>query len=104
MAEIPKTPVGRHLGWVLDVLRSAPSAEEVGKHFSRTLLSQTPPETLVQILELRAGELRGFVLGRFEHEAQRELIAILERPDGSAYRLHVGVDDQRITQFSLTPV
>jgi hypothetical protein len=101
-AELPKTPVGRHLGWVLDALRSAPSADEVKRHFSRTFLAQTPADTLVQILELRGGELRGFVLDRFEREAQREVIAILVTGGGAEYRLAVAVDDQRITRLLIT--
>jgi hypothetical protein len=97
--ELPKTPVGRHLGWVLDVLRSAPNAAEVRKRFSPTFLSQTPAATLVQTLELRGGELRGFVLDGFTHQAQRELEAILRLPDGTMYRVGVAVDDQRITSL-----
>ena len=102
-AELPNTPVGRHLGWLLDALRRAPSADEVKRHFSRTFLTQTPPETLVQSLELRGGELRGFVLDHFEVDRQRELTAILSRPKGGAYRLAIEVDDQRITRLQITP-
>jgi ORF 12 gene product N-terminal len=97
--ELPKTPVGRHLGWVLDALREAPTTEDVRKRFSTTFLLQTPATTLVQTLELRAGELRGFVLDHFAHEAQRDLEAILRLPNGASYRLAIAVDDQRITSL-----
>jgi len=98
--ELPKTPVGRHLGWVLDALRSAPTPDEVRKRFSPAFLTQTPAETLVQALELRAGELRGFVLDAFAHEAQRDLEAVLRLPDGANVRLSIEVDDQRITSLA----
>jgi hypothetical protein len=100
--ELPKTPVGRHLGWVLDALRSHPSAEEVGKRFSRDFQKRTPPATYAQVLEQMGGELRGFVLERFEREAQRDLVAILDTPRGT-YRLEIAVDDQRIDALIIRP-
>jgi hypothetical protein len=102
--ELPKTPVGRHLGWLLEALRGAPSPDEVKRRFSPTYLRQTPAETLVQIIELRGGELKGFVLDRYEREAQRELVAILATPDGRESRLALAVDDQRITRMTIATV
>jgi hypothetical protein len=101
-AELPKTPVGRHLGWVLEALRSHPSADEVERRFSRDFQKRTPPATYAQVLEQMGGELRGFVLSGFEREAQRDLIAILDTPRGT-YRLEIVVDDQRIDSLTIRP-
>ncbi len=100
--ELPKTPVGRHLGWVLDALRSAPSADEVRKRFSVQFQHGKPAATYAQVLEQMGGELRGFVLERFEREAQRELVVILDTPRGP-YRLEITVDDQRIDELNIRP-
>jgi len=92
--EIPDTPVGKQLRWALDVFDEPGSVEvnDVQKRFTAAFLSQVPPEMFLQLRQRLVTMLQGFALVRFEGEpTPTALVAVLETPDGSAYRLNVAV-------------
>ncbi|MGW4797097.1 serine hydrolase [Nonomuraea sp. NPDC004297] len=49
--EIPDTPAGRQLGWLLDAVKRTPIADgELGLHFSADFLKAVPPAQVNQVL------------------------------------------------------
>ncbi|MGZ6691907.1 MAG: CocE/NonD family hydrolase [Solirubrobacteraceae bacterium] len=88
----PATPAGQQLAWVLRVLNSgkSPSAEEIERHFSPSVLKVAPPAELVQSL------------GQIAAAQPLRLMAVLDRQ--GALRLQVRVAARGGVAFRATIV
>ncbi|GAA4911879.1 hypothetical protein GCM10023334_011090 [Nonomuraea thailandensis] len=70
--EVPGTPAGRQLGWLLDAVNRAPIAEsELARHFTADFLKSIPPAQINQSL---AG-LKGMKLERVLSSRNGQLVA-----------------------------
>ncbi|MFB4267357.1 serine hydrolase [Nonomuraea sp. GTA35] len=70
--EVPDTPAGRQLGWLLDASTRAPIAEdELAGHFTADFLKSVPPAQLNQVLTT----FKDLKLERVEVSQDRQLLA-----------------------------
>ncbi|MFI6919861.1 serine hydrolase [Nonomuraea spiralis] len=86
--EIPDTPAGRQLTWLLDAVNRLPVGDaELAGHFAPTFLEHIPPAQLNQAL---AG-FGGMRLDRLDQAQERSLSATVAA-GGKAFTLALGVD------------
>ncbi|KAB8193486.1 hypothetical protein FH608_019830 [Nonomuraea phyllanthi] len=86
--EIPDTPAGRQLRWLLDALTRAPVPDsELAGHFTATFLENIPPEQMNQVLVA----FKGLRLEQITKSQDRELVA-LGTAGGAPYEISLSVD------------
>ncbi|SDJ59706.1 Beta-lactamase enzyme family protein [Nonomuraea maritima] len=99
--QIPDTPAGRQLTWVLDAVTRAPVPEsELREHFAADFLASVPPAQLNQFLASVA-DMR---LERLSQSSQNALVAEVTTL-GEPYTVRLGVDgDGLIIGLLVEPV
>jgi len=94
-AEIPDTPVGRQLRWLLEASGRVPVPDaELTRHFSAGFLSAIPPAQVNQALAAFAG----MRLEKLEQAQERSLAAFIA-VGGSTYTLALSVDDAGLINY-----
>ena len=100
--EVPDTPAGRALAWVLDHVGTTPEPDEVLQRFDETFLEAIPPAGLGSVLASlgRPGDLVEMV-----HSGEHEL-AVLVELDDEIVQVQLVVEDEephRMTGLLFTP-
>ena len=94
--EIPNSPVGAQLTWVLEAFNQAimPSADEVETHLSPSFLEFLPPPAFLAVLSQLKLEMAPLTIVGFDTEpTDFSLVAIVVDRDDHYHRLQVRTDE-----------
>ncbi len=95
-AEIPDSPVGDQLRWLLGALEKSGrgiTEEEVARRLTLAFKQQVPPARFLEVTEQVGADLNPFVVEGFEGEpSETHAVAVLRNQRGEAFRLTVTVE------------
>ena len=109
-AEIPATPVGEALGWVLTVLNDGGASltrDEITAHIAPSVLAQAPPELVMGLMQQLAADAPFTFEGFTRAPTANQVNALLIGRSGSPLVVPLSVETaspHRVTGVTFAPV